>query len=230
MASPEVIGVIEGLKPGFLRGLELPELQEVVRQAEYRRFPADATILSQGFPANKVALLTEGLARVTFTTKGGQRLLLRWLPVGEVAGLNAFLPTVSEYAISTEAVKESWVLQWDRSTIRALAAQYPTIWENAFTLISEAFSTYLAVHVSRTCHSAAQRLARVLVDLAGSIGHRGPAGIEVGVNNEDLANAANVTHFTASRLLNEWQRSGLVQKSRGKIVLRSLESLLLHEL
>jgi len=64
-------------------------------------------------------------------------------------------------------------------------------------------------------------------DLASAGGQRSSAGIELGVRNEDLANAANVTQFTASRVLNPWQRSGLVTKTRGKIVLRSPEGLLL---
>jgi hypothetical protein len=34
-----------------------------------------------------------------------------------------------------------------------------------------------------------------------------------------LANAANVTPFTASRLISAWQRSGAVKKSRGKLLL-----------
>jgi hypothetical protein len=35
-----------------------------------------------------------------------------------------------------------------------------------------------------------------------------------------LADTANVTPFTASRLLSAWQRRSVVKKSRGKILLR----------
>ena len=61
--------------------------------------------------------------------------------------------------------------------------------------------------------------------LARSIGQQVTAGIELDVTNEELANAANVTPFTASRLLSEWQRQGAVRKSRGKVLLLSLERL-----
>ena len=230
MSTSEVVALIAELKPRFLGGLAPSELQAVVRAAEYRRFDADSAILTQGRPAGMVVLLLRGQARTTFMTKGGQRLLLRWLPAGEVFGLAALLPTAADYFINTEAVKESWGLVWDRTTIRTLALRHPGLWENAFAIVSEALGGYLAVHVSQTRHSAPQRLARVLVDLASAIGNRGPAGIELGVRNEDLANAANVTQFTASRLLSKWQRSGLVTKTRGRIVLRSPEGLLLHEI
>jgi CRP-like cAMP-binding protein len=45
------------------------------------------------------------------------------------------------------------------------------------------------------------------------------------INNEELANQANVTIFTVSRLLSDWQRKGLLVKSRGKVVIRSQEAL-----
>jgi CRP-like cAMP-binding protein len=229
MTVSDVVALIHDLQPPFLKRLGAPELEEVVKAAEHRQFAADSVILSQGNPAGKIVLLTRGHARTTFTTHDGQRLLLRWLTAGEVVGLVSLLPYGGNYFVSTEAVKESWGLVWDRGTLRTLATRYPGIWENAFTIVSEALGASLAVHVSQTCHTAPQRLARVLIDLASAIGHRIPAGIELGVRNEDLANAANVTQFTASRLLNIWQRDGLVVKSRGKIVLRSPEGLLLYE-
>jgi len=83
-------------------------------------------------------------------------------------------------------------------------------------------------NVALTCHPARQRLARVLVSLARGIGEKVLGGIELDFTNEELANAANVTLFTASRILNQWQRQGLVVKSRGKVLLPSPERLFVH--
>jgi CRP/FNR family transcriptional regulator, nitrogen oxide reductase regulator len=54
-----------------------------------------------------------------------------------------------------------------------------------------------------------------------------PTGVELSIMNEDLAGLANVSAFTASRLLKEWERQGIVQKSRGKVCILSPESLLI---
>ncbi len=51
-------------------------------------------------------------------------------------------------------------------------------------------------------------------------------GVELHVRNEELANEENVTIFTVSRLMGEWQRKGLLKKSRGKVVLRLPEELI----
>jgi len=51
--------------------------------------------------------------------------------------------------------------------------------------------------------------------------------MELDVTNEELAEAANVTPFTASRLISQWQRRGALVKTRGKILLQSPGNLLL---
>ena len=70
--------------------------------------------------------------------------------------------------------------------------------------------------------TAEERLAQVLVESAGQLGHSGPDGIELGLKNEEIALAAHVSLFTASRHLSKWQRTGLLKKYRSKIVLPSL--------
>jgi DNA-binding transcriptional regulator YhcF (GntR family) len=44
--------------------------------------------------------------------------------------------------------------------------------------------------------------------------------------NEHLARMANVSPFTASRQLKDWERRGIIKKSRGKIVIVAPEALL----
>jgi CRP/FNR family transcriptional regulator, nitrogen oxide reductase regulator len=63
---------------------------------------------------------------------------------------------------------------------------------------------------------------------APSIGQKVSGGIELDVTNEELAEAANITLHTASRLISEWQRADLIRKSRGKILLRSSKKLFLR--
>jgi CRP-like cAMP-binding protein len=65
----------------------------------------------------------------------------------------------------------------------------------------------------------------VLGNLAKGIGQRSFEGTVLNISNEELANEANVTIFTVSRLLSEWHRKGLLVKSRGSVVIRSPEEL-----
>jgi CRP-like cAMP-binding protein len=228
MPASGIATVPAGLKLRFFDGLAPRELEIVRAAATERRFLASSVITNQGNPADNLSLLTAGRARYFFLTPGGQKILLLWLTPGEIIGGAALFTRTCPYLLSCEAVKDSTVLEWDRVTIRRLAAQFPRLMENALLLASDYLSWYLADHVALTCQTARQRLAQVLVCLAGVIGQKVAGGVEFDVTNEDLASAANITPFTASRLLSEWQRNRAVVKRRGKIVLRSPERLLLN--
>jgi CRP-like cAMP-binding protein len=226
VTSSEIGALVKDLKPRFLEGLAEPEVEAILAPAKQRRYLANSVVTNQEHPADHVFLILTGRARHFFITPDGQKTLLLWLPPGEVFGGAAFLSKPVPYLVSTEIVMDSRVLVWDRAAIRGMAAQYPRLVENALLIAYDYLVGYRTVHVALTCHTARQRLATVLVNLASGIGHEVPGGIELDVNNEELANEANVTLFTASRLLSEWQRNGMVVKNRGKVLLRSPKQLL----
>jgi len=228
LAAPAVIP-FPNIEPRFFDGLTSAEIKMIVSAAKPRRYLANSVIVNQGHTSDYFFLLTGGRARYFYLTPDGRKVILLWLPPGEVFGAAALLAEPAEYLVSTEAVKHSSVLVWDRATIRALVARYPRLADNAMSIMFEYFVAYRAVHVSMTCHSAPERLAQVLAHLARGMGQRVQGGIELDVRNEELANEANVTPFTASRLLREWQRQGILRKTRGKILLLRPERLFLQE-
>jgi CRP-like cAMP-binding protein len=99
---------------------------------------------------------------------------------------------------------------------------------HALAIAGEYVEWYMAAHVALSSHTARERLATVLLGLARAIGQKTSDGIEIDVTNEDLANAANITHYTASRLMSEWQKNRTLIKRRGKILLRSPAHLVLR--
>jgi CRP/FNR family transcriptional regulator, nitrogen oxide reductase regulator len=220
MASSRIAATSVGWISTFFDGLALPDRNRILAAATPRRFAANSVITNQGHSADHLFLLTRGRARYFFDEYGGQHILLHWLAVGELIGGKALLAKPATYLLGSETVRECTVLVWDRATIRGFVAQYPVLLENALATASDYLTWYLAAHVALTCHSAEQRLAGVLSNLVGPIGQNVPGGVELDVTNEELASAANVTAFTASRLLSAWQRRGVVKKSRGKILLR----------
>jgi CRP-like cAMP-binding protein len=220
-----VAASIEDLNPTFLEGLSPAEIKVVLAAATELHFPTGAVLLTHGSQAEQLYLLIEGRARYFFTTEDGRKLILLWLPPGSTFGVSSLLPRSSCYLASVETVKPSYALMWKRSTIRNLAGRYPRLTENTLTVGSNYMSIYVATHVALTSQSARRRLAGLLTNLAWGFGRKTPEGIELDVTNEDLASAANVTHFTASRLLSEWGHKGILAKKRGKILLRFPEKL-----
>ena len=230
MSASPITGLYAGLNSRFLEGLAPAELREVLAAATQRHVLANSIVTNHGDSANHLFLLTKGRARFFYITGRGQKVLLHWLTPGEIFGAMSLLPSSSSYLVSTETVKDSLVLAWDRAIIRDLVARYPRLAVNALVTASDYLTLYVSTHVALIGATARERLANTLENLTRAIGQKVPGGIELDATNEELANAAHVTQFTASRLLSEWQRNGAVVKSRGKVLLRSPERLFLHEL
>ncbi|HXC95680.1 MAG TPA: Crp/Fnr family transcriptional regulator [Edaphobacter sp.] len=225
LTSAEITARVKELAPQLLEGFAPRDIAVILGMAAVHRFEANSLLAIEGHPANKVFLILEGQARAFTTTRKGEKvLLLRILP-GDPSGGRALLSKPTDYLVSTEAVTNGSALVWKRSAILSLTKQYPRLLENALLIASDYVEIYRDLHIGASSQSAGQRVARVLQSLAKIIGRRVVEGVVLDVSNEELANEANVTIFTVSRLLSEWGRKGLLVKSRGRVVLHSPEEL-----
>jgi CRP-like cAMP-binding protein len=109
MAAP-ALAAFRNLEPRFLEGLAPPDLKTILSAAKQRRYLANSVIANQGNTADHFFLLVAGRARYFHITPDGRKVVLLWLPPGEIFGGAALLCRPSEYLVSTEAVKDSSVL------------------------------------------------------------------------------------------------------------------------
>ena len=226
MISASSIVLRPGFKSAFLDGLPSADLATIVAAARERKCHKGQILYQADDPAKTVFLLVTGRAQGYVVTDQGERLLLGWFVPGDMLGLNALVLKASLYLVYSEMAKDGYVLVWDRDTILELVQRFRPLLTNALGIAAGYVAQALAMQVSLTTQNAEKKLSQVLLDLSGSIGQIVPRGVEIEISNEDLAGMARVNFSTASRLLNEWQRKGLLTKSRGKIVLRSPELLL----
>jgi CRP-like cAMP-binding protein len=226
MPTSDVIARVTAVAPIFLDGLAQHELDEVLAAATLRRLRADSVMARQGEVAEELFLLLEGHARHFTMTPEGKKIVVLWLHPGDTYGGRALLTKRPvNYLVSTETVEESCALIWRHDVLVTLEKRIPQLLENALLIASNYLSIYRDLHIAASYSKANERVRWVLRKLIKEIGKAGDSGIELKIRNEEVANEANVTIFTVSRLLNEWQRKGFLEKGRGKIVIRSLEGL-----
>ena len=108
---------------------------------------------------------------------------------------------------------------WKGSTIRGLADQFPQLLLNVYMETITYLRWLIGMYSALAVDPAEKRLAYILLEYVSSIGRRTPDGFELDITNEELANAAIITPYTASRLIQRWEKIGVIHKSRGKIVL-----------
>jgi CRP-like cAMP-binding protein len=66
-----------------------------------------------------------------------------------------------------------------------------------------------------------RRLALTILRLASQIGIKSGESVELPLSQQDIAEASGNTIYTVSRTLTEWEKRGLVETGRGRMVLRN---------
>jgi len=215
------------LRPRLFSGLTNGDLDPILSAATHRHFSRSSVIVQRDDPAERIFLLTRGKGRQFVITSSGRKLILHWLTAGQFFGGVTLLAADCQYLASTEVDSDSCVLVWDKKAIREFVSRFPILLDNALSVaVTEHIAWAISARISLMSDDARGRIANLLLSLACGIGKACQDGVEIRVGNEDLASGANVTPFTVSRALGEWQRQGILTKGRGKIFLQRPELLM----
>jgi len=212
--------------PKLLSGLTPAQKKIVIHSAEQRRISAKQLIVRTGDPAANLFLLIQGTIKYYRVTKTGEEVLLWWLVKDDCFGIGALLGAPQNYIATAQAVEDCELLVWNQQKMRSLAANYKVISQNALHIVLFALAAHTERLIGLATGTAEQRLAHTLLQLSRQVGIVRPNGVELTMLNEHLARMANVSPFTASRQLKDWERRGIIKKSRGKIVIVAPEALL----
>jgi len=218
MISPASVQLFSGLSENEIRAIEAVAIR--------RRFEASQIIVTANEPAKSLFLVATGCVDYYVTNEAGHDILLRRLAAGDVFGVGSMLSRPIGYIGTAKAVQHIQVLEWRDRVVRQLVKTYPQLTENALRTVLRYLALYAKRHMALVSNTAQERLACVLSSLGSRTGHAVATGVEIGIKNEDLASLADVSFFTASRVLKDWDRHGVVAKSRGKVIIRSPEKLL----
>jgi CRP/FNR family transcriptional regulator len=161
-------------------------------------------------------------------TKQGESVLLLWLVPGDVIGLAALLKSPSIYRADAEAVSDCELLAWDYTVLRKLVSGHPLLMENGLHIGLDYLRSYAQRHIGLVTKTAEERLARALIRMGHQSGEVGPDGIEIHATNDQLGALADISLFTASRMLRNWVRAGILSKKRGRVVLHHPEALMIE--
>ncbi|WP_022729090.1 Crp/Fnr family transcriptional regulator [Fodinicurvata sediminis] len=210
----------------LFRGLSRQALEDIWTQGFRKQVPNGTALFLQDDPVTALYVLIVGRLRVTQTTVEGAQVILRYLGPGELAGYVA-LSGAGSYPGSVTAVEDSHLLGWSRQAIRDLMERHSQVALNSVSVLGRRYQeTQLRLRELST-EKVERRIAHTLLRLAGQAGRRTPEGIEIAfpLSRQDLAEMAGTTLHTASRILSNWEKQGLVLSGRRRIMVRLLDTL-----
>ncbi len=209
--------MVELVSSKLFSGLTKHEVAAILAGAVRRRYEASEIIIQADIPATHLFVVNAGWADYCIVTESGRRILVRRMVPGDAFGVAAFLSEPTGYLGTATAVRDLEVLAWEQRQVRQLARSYPRLAENALRTALHYIAYYAKRHTDLVSGTAGERLVCALTGIAARTGHLIPRGVEVDIKNEDLASLADVSPFTASRILKRWEHKGTLQKTRGRV-------------
>jgi CRP-like cAMP-binding protein len=211
----------------LLAGIDPDARRAIVAKSRRRALQPAQVLFRAGEPADRLFLLCNGSVRFGRLGSSGREVVLGILGTGDVFGLGSILAQPIEYMGTAESLERGEALVWTRDVVRQLADKHPQLSGNVLYIALRYAARFAERHERLLSRTAEQRLAHALMRLGSRTGTPSASGVDVRINNDQLASLADVSPFTASRLLKGWERNGTVNKARGSVRIVTPEKLLL---
>jgi CRP-like cAMP-binding protein len=199
-----------------------PEVfSQVLASGVLRSVEEDGFFFMQADPATHAYVLVEGRVKMIQLTPNGQQITLRIMTPGQTYGGIALLNPRAGYPATAQAVENSTAMAWDTQHLRELVEKEPNISLNVMGLMHGYISELQERQKALVTDRVEQRIARILLKLAAQSGTKIDQGvlIDLPLTRQDVAEMSGTTLFTVSRTLNEWERNGLLEIGRERVVI-----------
>ncbi len=205
--------ILHGLP--FFADLSHADIEQINRLFREYGYAPNETICLAGDPAERLFVVADGRVKLMRHSLSGKNVLLDMLTPGEFFGSLAPLSD-DVYADSAEAQTPSCVLSIRTSDFRRLLEKHPKV----ALKVLEITATRLREAQERVRQLSALtvegRVASVLLVLGKKLGKRTDVGllIESPLTRDDLAAMTGTTAESASRVMSQFQKDGLIETGR----------------
>jgi CRP-like cAMP-binding protein len=198
------------------------ELSRVSEAADRRNLDEGAYFFFQDDPAERVYALTHGKVRLGQVTVDGQQIILSMISAWHLFGVIAMVKDAS-YPVFAQAATPCRALSWKRDTLDRLAADCPQLAFNAMQIMAGHVREFQERIRELSTERVERRIARVLLRLASQVGRKVEDGvlIDLAISRQDIAEMSATTLYTVSRTLSRWEKQGLIDTGRERVLIHS---------
>jgi CRP/FNR family cyclic AMP-dependent transcriptional regulator len=202
--------------------LEPEEMAAFEQQTEMRTCRRGQILYSQEDRAEVLFLLKRGRVQLYRLTPSGKRLELALIEPGTFFGE---MPLVGESLRHTfaEAAEDSLICVMSRADIEGLMRERSEVALRMIEVLGRRLALCEARLEEMAYRSVPARIAAVLTRL--SQGHNGEV---VSITHQELGDMIGALRESVTKVLDEFQREGLVELGRGRVILRDVAGLQLR--
>ena len=210
----------------FFSGLSAGQIEKINPLFREQGFGADEVIYFAGDEAQRLYVLAAGKVKLLSHTMSGKDVLLDILTPGEFFGTLSALGAET-YPDTAQAQTMACVLGIGAEAFRSILDAYPSVALRVLDVMAERLKAAHERIRQLSAHSVERRIAYTLLKLAAKFGEKQEVGllIQVPLSRDDLAEMTGTTTETASRVMSQFQKDGLIDSGRQWVAITSREGL-----
>jgi CRP/FNR family cyclic AMP-dependent transcriptional regulator len=202
------------LAKSFLATLPAETRERLVAGAILLDLPAGA-VLYRDEDAPRIGLVVGGLVRVFLTSGEGRQITVRYARPGAILGAPTAI--AGPVDVSAQALTATALLMLNVDAARSLARTDPELAWAFAEEVGRRLYEVLDAFAGNAFGSVRQRVARHLLDLAAN--RQDGALLVAPVSQQSLADAVGTAREVVARTLHVLREAGLVESTKGGIVL-----------
>jgi CRP-like cAMP-binding protein len=175
----------------------------------------------QGDPALYFYILISGRAKLIQTSLAGQQVNLRTISEWQMFGALGAVRENATYPATAQALEHCTALAVKSEYLKDLMQTRPYLSFNLMQLMTTYIQEMQERYRELATEKVERRIARAMLRLAAQMGTRKDGGIELTFTRQDLAEMSGTTLYTVSRVLSDWERQGLVEAGRERVLIRN---------
>jgi len=211
---------------GFWELLSGAEQAILSRLGSVRDYKPGVTMFHEGDPATHLYVLVTGWVKVLSVTSDGQERVLALRGNGDIVGEMAG-ETTGHRTATLQAVDlvRALIIGYDRFS--AFLDSHPGASHAYRRTMTQRLSDTAAMLSRHSVTNGAQRLATLLLELAGRHGTEADGMIEVAMplSQEELASLAGTSRATVTRTFRNWRQRGIIRTGQKHIAITDPGSL-----
>ncbi|MBI2844181.1 MAG: Crp/Fnr family transcriptional regulator [Armatimonadetes bacterium] len=210
----------------FFKGIDEDILEGIAPRFVCREYKRNEHIWLEGDDSDLFAIIRDGYVKIVKHSDVGKDILLELLGPGDVIGAVALLEGRA-YPASAKTLDRTLLLVLSRDEFLDIIAQVPQIAAQALIAIGARLRHAHEMMKQLTVDCVETRIANVLLLLSSRAAEVSANRIvlRVRLTRRDIAEMVGTTLETTIRILSRWEKSGIVTREQGHIVILDMESL-----
>jgi CRP/FNR family transcriptional regulator, cyclic AMP receptor protein len=208
----------------LFRGLKPSILEQVADLASRRTYKSGAVVFLRGDPGDSLYGVVTGRVRISASTPGGKEIFLNIMEPGDAFGEIALLDGEPRTAAAT-TLSPTELIVIQRDQFLALLQREPKLAVHLIKLLCRRVRWTSEQMEDSSLLTAPARLAKRLLSLASSHGRATPAGAELKLSQEELAQFLGLSRQIVNKHLQTWKRKEWISLARGRVVITNARAL-----